>query len=381
MSHNSQVEIRVASSAADRLAFIRLPWSLYDQDAYWVPPVIADQKEFLDPKRGSFFEYGKAKLFLAYRGEKLIGRISAQTNSRYEHIHDPKKGFMGFFECEDSEETVQALTNAAEGWLKAQGKTTIEGPYSFSIYDEIGIQLDSFETAPYVMTVHNRPYYAALLESQGYSKQVDWYAYRVTYQDCFESLPKKYARVYGRIIKQGNMTLRRVNVGKGFTRDAEIIQDIFNDAWNENWGHVPLTDREFRRIAKFLRLVSCPELSLIAEVDGRPAGCSIVLYDANEVVKKMNGKLYPFGFLKLLWGLKKTNRARLIIMGMREQYRGKGYDLGFYLHLIEQSQGLNLNELELSVVVETNRALLQTLDKLPGVERYKTYRIFQKSLA
>lgn len=374
------IEIRVADSAKERMAFVKMPWRLYEGDPRWVPPVIFDQKRFLDPAVGPFYEHGDAKLFVAYQDGEPVGRISAHINHRHDEVYGKEKGFFGFFECVDDDEVAGELFKVAEDYLRSHGKTEAEGPYCFSIYDEIGIQINSFDTEPYILTMHNKPYYGDLVSKAGYSKSIDWYAYRTLVADCSTPLLKKYKRVRERILSEGNVTLRSVDNGRGFARDAAIVKEIFKEAWDRNWGHVPLSDREFDRIAEFIKLVVVPELSLIAEVDGEPVGCSLVIYDVNPTVRQLNGKLFPFGYFKLLRGIKKANRCRLILMGMLEEYRGKGYDLGFYTHFAEHAAEMGMVETEFSVIVETNDPLRNVLSKLPAVENYKTYRIYKKQL-
>lgn len=277
-------------------------------------------------------------------------------------------------------QVAKALFDAAAAFLKSRGRTEIEGPYSFGIYDEIGIQQDAFQSDPYILTSCHPEYCPALFEGNGFSKSIDWYAYRVETEVAAGNITKKYARVLNRIEGFGDLKLRPMSRGKDFPKDAEVVKEIFARAWEQNWGHVPMSDREFARIAPFIRLIVCTELSLIAEKDGKPIGCSLVIYDVNTILKKLNGRLLPLGWLKLLAGAQKVDRARLILMGMLEEYRNRGYDLSFYLHIASQAAKVGMKEFELSVIVETNRQLLSSLQKLPGVERYKTYRIYKKSL-
>ena len=377
---NSAVEVQPVSNAKERLAFIKMPWRIYHGDSRWVAPVIADQKKFLDPKRGPFYEYGQVELFIAYRDGQAVGRISAQTNHRHDELFDDQKGFFGFFDCEDDLEVAQALFARAQEHLENSDRKIMEGPYSFTIYDEIGVQIEGFENDPYVLTVHNKPYYASLFENAGFDKSIDWYAFRGEYLGTGKSTAKKYGKLSKRVLSRASLKMRQMNNGKYFNRDAAIIKELFKTSFDRNWGHVPLSDKEFERIADFVKRIICPELSLIAEVDGKPVGFSLVVYDANPAIKQLNGRLYPFGFIRLLASLKKTNRCRLILMGMLEEFRGKGYELPFYVHLAEHCNEYGFNEGELSQVVESNSGLMRTLEKIPDLTRYKTYRIYQKAI-
>jgi GNAT superfamily N-acetyltransferase len=376
----SVVDVRQVQNAKERFAFIKLPWRIYQDDPRWVAPVIADQERFLDPKHGPFFEHGQAELFLAYRDGQAVGRISAQVNRHHDGLFDDGKGFFGFFDCINDPEVARALFDRAQRSLEAHGRKTMEGPYSFTIYDEIGVLIDGFPYDPYFLTVYNKPYYANLFEHSGFEKTVDWYAFRGEYLGTGKSVTQKYGALSKRILSRASLNMRHMDTGKHFEREAAIIKELFRTAFDGNWGHVPMSEKEFDRIADFVKLIVCPELSLIAEVNGKPVGFSLVIYDANYAIKKLNGRLYPFGFIRLLANLKKAKRCRLILMGMLEEYRGKGYELPFYVHLAEHIKACGFDEAELSLVVETNAGLLRTLEKIPDLQRYKTYRIFHKTI-
>ncbi len=377
---SSAVTVRAVANARQRLEFIKMPWQIYRNVPRWVAPLIADQKKYLDPKRGPFYEFGQAELFIAYRDGKAVGRISAQINRRHEKLFEDQKGFFGFFECEDDVEVAQALFDRAQQSLEQSGCRIMEGPYSFSIYDEIGVLIEGFEYDPYVLTVYNRPYYASLFESSGFVKSVDWYAFRCESLKTGKSVQEKYGKLSKRILSRKSLTMRQMEPGKHFNRDAAIVKELFKSSFDRNWGHVPLSELEFERIAQFVKLIICPQLSLIAEVNSKPVGFSLVVRDANQAIKKLNGRLYPIGFIRLFASLKKTNRCRLILMGMLEEYRGKGYELPFYVHLAEHCAESGFDECELSQVVENNAGLMRSLEKIPDLSRYKTYRIFQKAI-
>lgn len=374
-----QIEVRPVKTAKERLAFVKMPWRIYRDDPRWVPPVISEQAKYLNPKRGEFFSFGDVELFLAYRDGKPVGRVSAHVNRRHDEQFADGKGFFGFFDCENDPEAARALFASAEKYLARHQRKSIEGPYCFTIYDEIGVLVEGFDYDPYIMTLYNKPYYGALLEQTGFEKCVDWYAFRCDL-GTGKSVNKKYGKLSKRILSRASLTMRQMDPGKNFQRDAGIIKHIFKNAFEQNWGHVPMSEPEFERIAGFIKMIICPELSLIAEVDGVPVGFSLVIYDANHILKNLNGRLFPLGYWKLLTGLKKTNRVRLILMGMLEEYRGKGYELPFYVHIAEKCDDLGISECELSIVVENNTGLLRTLDKIPDMERNKTYRIYHKAI-
>jgi GNAT superfamily N-acetyltransferase len=372
-----EVEIREVGTAAERLRFIKMPWKLYEGDSHWIPPIISDMKKFLDPKRGVFYEHGEARLFMAFRGGSPVGRISAHVN----HLHDQRfadgKGFFGFFECENNQETADALLAAAEEELRRRGKTTCEGALSFGIYDEVGILVEGFDTDPFVLNVHNPPYYRELLERAGYEKSVDWYAFH-GYVKSYEDLDPKLHRLKERVLERSGVSFRTVDL-KQLDREARIVLDIFHSAWDDNWGHVPFTKSEFERLVEALRMIVAPGLSLVAEKEGRPVGMALTLYDANEAVKRINGRLFPIGFLKLLLGIKKSRRFRQFAMGVLEEFRGRGLEIAMFMTVAEEAYKMGFREGEMSLIVETNVPMMKTLTHLP-VRPYKTYRIFRKEI-
>jgi len=374
------IEIRRVRSKKDRAVFVTMPWKLYRQDHHWVPPLIGDQMHFIDPSRGVFFDHGEAELFLAYRGAEPVGRISAHVNTRYDQYYADGKGFVGFFECEDNTDTAQALFAAAGGWLSAKGRKFAEGPMSFGVYDETGILIDGFDTDPYVLTGHNPPYYQRLFEANGWGKSVDWYAFRGRASVYRKELSPRYFVLSQRVIKRNGLTIRQADMKHHLDREAEIVQRIFATAWNRNWGHVPLTDKEFARLKDGVKQFVIPELTFIVELDGRPVGFALAIYDANVAVKKVNGRLFPFGFITLLATMKKTRRFRLVLMGVLEEYRHQGIEVAMYSHVIQEGMRRGFEEVEMSMIVETNEAMINSAERMP-VERYRTWRIYRKDLS
>jgi len=308
------VEIRRVKTSKDRAVFVTMPWKLYRNDPHWVPPLVADQKAFIDPERGTFFEHGKAELFLAYRGTEPVGRISAHVNSRYDEFFPDGKGFIGFFECEDDRETARSLFTAAEGWLAGQGRHVAEGPMSFGVYDETGILTKGYDTDPYVMTGHTLPYYPRLFEENGWEKAVDWHAFLARASVFRKELDPRYFRLSQRVLRRDGITVRRADLKHHLEREAAIVKEIFREAWSGNWGHVPLSDHEWDRLKEGVRHFVVDELTFIVELEGKPIGFALAVYDANVAVKKINGRLFPIGFIRLLATMKKTRRFRLVLM-------------------------------------------------------------------
>jgi GNAT superfamily N-acetyltransferase len=374
------IEIRRADTPRERAVFVKMAWQFYGDDPHWVPPLIGDQLHFIDPARGVFYEHGEVALFLAYRGREPVGRISAQVNHLYDTYFQDGKGFVGFFECEDNSETARALFGAAAAWLRARGQHVMEGPMSFGVYDETGILVQGFATDPYVMTGHNPPYYQRLFEEAGWEKSIDWYAFRGRADVFKKELDPRYFTLAQRVLRRPGISVRTLDLKHHLERDAGIVREIFATAWNRNWGHVPLTEKEFDRLKDGVKQFVVTELSFIVELNGRPIAFALSIYDANQAVKKINGRLFPFGFVRLLATMKRTRRFRLILMGVLEEYRGQGIELALYTHVIEEGLRRGFTEVECSMVVESNEPMINSVQRMP-VERYRTWRIYRKDLA
>ena len=371
------ITISRAGTPRERARFIKMPWQIYRDDPHWVPPIIADQRQFLDPRRGMFFDHGEAAIFTAARDGVLVGRISAHVNHTHEERFRDGKGFFGFFECVDDQIVADALFRTAEGWLRDRGKRSCEGPLSFAIYDEVGILVDGFDSDPYVLNVHNPPYYPRLVEGAGYRKSVDWYAYRGSFDD-YPNLDERLQRLCDRALERSGVTFRALDMRR-LDREAEIVKEIFHAAWDENWGHVPFSDREFLRLKDALKMIVAPELSLFAEKDGRPVGIALTLYDANQAARRINGRLYPFVFLTFLRNVRRTDRIRQFAMGVLSEFRGRGIEIALYMTIARRGFQMGLREVEMSLIVENNDAMNDTMKHLPA-EIYKTYRIYGKDL-
>jgi len=371
------VEIKPVRSSRDRMKFIKMPWSIYKNDPCWVPPLIFEQKEFINPKKGPFFDYGEAALFLAYRGKKAVGRISAHINRRHEEVFKDNKGFFGFFECENNINTARALFSAGEEYLKQKGKKSMEGPFSFSIYDEMGILVEGFDTIPYALNVHNPSYYPKLMEECGFRKSVDWYAFRGKAGITDINVDPRYDKIFERVRRKNSIIFRNIEK-KRLDEEADVIKGIFHQAWSRNWGHVDFTEREWERMKNALVSLVVFPLSTIVMVNNEPAGFLLSVYDANLAVQKTNGRLFPFGFVYLL-RIPTIRRFRVILMGVLDKYRHLGLEVAMVNHVIKKARELGFTEAEMSNIVETNKPMLDSMSHL-HVERYKTYRIYIKDL-
>ncbi len=372
------LQVNPVNNRHEQRLFIRLPWSIYADDPAWIPPLILERKEHLSP-RNPYFEHARYQSWIAYRDGTAVGRISAQIDQLHLERSRQKEGFFGMIEAEDNAETFAALFQTAEAWLRDHGMRRVMGPYNLSINQELGLLVDGFGTPPFMMMGHARPYYADSIEENGYQKIKDLYAYII---DSFIEVPATMQRIVKRAKRRVTIrSLRKSN----FDEDIKIIGDIFNDAWSENWGFLPYTEAEFNQLAKDFKLVLDFELVKIAEVDGKPAAFMVVVPNINEAIRDLNGRLFPIGWLKLLWRLKVRfpQTARLPFMGVRKQYHDSilGAALAFMVIHAAHAPALKrgVKKTELSWILEDNYGIRNIIESIGGTI-HKTYRIYSKDL-
>ena len=373
------INIRRVESEQDRMAFIRLPWELYKSDKYWVPPLIFDVRKNLDPKKNPFFKHAEMNLFLAENDGKVVGRIAAIKNDNHNNFHKDRAGFFGFFETIDDNQVSDLLLDTACQWCNDKGLDEILGPVNPSTNDECALLIDGFDSSPVFLMPYNPRYYREKIESFGFEKAMDMYAYRIPSEVISDKkVMDKLERMANMIKQRSDVVTRNINM-KELRSEVRKIEEVYNSAWENNWGFVPLTTDEFDYMAESLKMVVDPNLVLFAEVNGKPAGFSLTLPDFNQVLKKMNGRLLPFGFIKLLINKRKIDWLRVIIMGVKPEYQKKGIDSVFYLETIKGGNTQNYKGAEISWVLEDNLTMRQTAEKL-GANIYKTYRIYKKHL-
>lgn len=358
--------------------FIRVPWSIYNSDPAWVPPLLLERRQHLS-RHNPFFAHAQWRAWLACRGSLPVGRISAQIDRLHLERYQDATGYFGMLEAEDNTETFQALLNTAENWLYEQGMRRVIGPFNLSINDECGLLVEGFDSPPPIMLGHARPYYAARVEDYGYGKAKDLFAYRIdpnfTPTRVMQALVRKVA---------GRVHLRPLNRSH-LDEEMEVLRDIFNDAWSQNWGFVPFTEAEFEELGRNLKLLIKDDFVQIAEVDGEPAAMIVILPNINEVIRDLNGRLLPFGWLKLLWRLKVSypKTARIPLMGVRKRYQQGplGPALAFLVINALRAPGIKsgIQEVDMSWILEDNKAMRNIIESNGGVP-YKRYRIYQKAL-
>jgi len=373
------IKVRRVDTEQDRMTFIRFPWVIYKGDKYWVPPLIFDVRKNLNIHKNPFFKHAEMDLFLAEDDGKVVGRIAAIKNDNHNNFHKDKTGFFGFFETIDNSEVSDLLLDTACGWCRDKGLDEIRGPVNPSTNDECALLIDGFDSSPVFLMTYNPPHYKDKIESFGFEKAMDLYAYRIPKEVITDRKVMDKLERMAKLIKQRADIVTRTIDMKELTSEVRKIEEVYNSAWENNWGFVPLTTDEFDYMAESLKMVVDPNLVLFAEVNGKPAGFSLTLPDFNQVLKKMNGRLLPFGFIKLLLYKRKIDWLRVIIMGVKPEYQKRGIDSVFYLETIKGGNTHHYKGAEISWVLEDNMAMRQTAEKL-GARIYKTYRIYNKKL-
>ncbi|NIA71501.1 N-acetyltransferase [Pelagibius litoralis] len=374
--------VKAVESAADREAFIRLPWTLYRDDPAWVPPLLQERRDHLNPRKNPFFDRAEARFWLALRGGRAVGRISAQVNQAHLARHHDATGHFGMLEAEDRTETFRTLLTTAETWLRGHGMQQAVGPFSLSINEESGLLVDGFEYPPSLMMGHARPYYAAQLEALGYRKNKDLLCY---HYDAKNEQPAAVAVLLRKADTTEKLTVRSLDMRR-YAQDLNNIMEVFNDAWAENWGFVPMSQAEIHRLAKDLKPIIRPQSIAIAELNGAPVAMAIGVPNVNEAITDLDGRLLPFGWAKLLWRLKvkTTKTVRVPLMGVRREYHGSmlGATLAFAVidRILQAQRSLGVESAELSWILEDNQPMRRLIEHLGGVV-YKTYRLYQRELS
>jgi GNAT superfamily N-acetyltransferase len=374
------VRVRAVHSSGDLGTFIDLPYRLHADDPVWVPPFRRDVGLHLSRDKNPFFEHGAAEYFLAEREGAAVGRIAAITNRLHNETHGDRVGFFGFFECIDDQAVADGLLEAAAGWLRDHGHDGLRGPASFSVNDECGLLVEGFGLPPTLMMPHNPPYYPGLLEGAGLSKAKDLWVYRAGSMDRYVPVPERLSRGTELIAKRMGVTLRALDMSD-FAAEVERVQQIYNAAWELNWGFVPMTDAEIRHLAQQFKPVVIPELVPFAEKDGEIIGFGLAIPDLNQVLgSNRSGRLFPAA-LQVLWALwrRKIRRARIVLLGVLPEYRGKGIDAMLYHWIWTKARERQIYWGEAGWILEDNPAMNAALEKMT-FSRYKTYRLYERPL-
>ncbi|MCX7808599.1 MAG: hypothetical protein N2515_08320 [Deltaproteobacteria bacterium] len=376
----ARIEIREHRPGRDLDAFIQVAYLVYNGDPAWVPPLDVELRRRLSPGANPFFDQGEVALFTAWKNGEVVGRISAQLD----HVHlakfQDRVGFFGFFDTIDDDEVGHALLNKAEEWLRSRGMKKMRGPLSFHIYEEAGLLVEGYEHPPQILMAHSRPWQKRILEGAGFSKARDLFAWR------FEvgKVPGRAEKAWEEIRQMPEVRFRTVNRLR-LREELQAIIEVFNDAWEGNWGHRPASDKEVEKIGRDLLPILDPELSFIAEIDGKPMGICICLPNLNEVIRDFQGRLGPVEIAKLIWRLKirRPQSGRLMMLGIRKELRHVkrygGLSHAIYVELAKRGERLGYKWGELSWTLEDNHPINAGIRSM-GAKLYKKYRIYERSI-
>ena len=379
------LRIERVQSRQDIEEFVRFSFKLYRGDPNWVPFLLSERRKFLDPKHNPFFDHAEVALWLARRDDEVVGTISSHIDHLHNQIHEQEIGMFGFFETVNDYTVAEALLSTARDWVRERGMTALRGPLSFSQNHECGLLIDGFDGPPVVMMTYNPPYYVDFFDRYGLAKAMDLYAYigdLAQFEEDPEKLPVKLVRVSDKVKKRLGLITRSANM-KNYEEEIERAEQVYNLAWEKNWGFVPMTDAEIEKTAADLKQIIDPELAVVAEIDGEPVGVSVAIPDVNEVLKHLDGRLFPFGWIKALWYARKITQSRLMIMGVVEAYRGRGIEAILIVETLKAAVLNGYKSIELSWILENNdmmnRIVLNTGAPY-GAHIYRTYRLYEMPL-
>ncbi len=374
------LEIRQTAMGADLRDFLDVVDVIYKDDPRYIRPLDMDLKDRLNPKKNPFFEHADGVVFTAHRNGKCVGRVTAQIDREHLARHKDDVGFFGFIDTIDDAEVARALLARAEGWLKERGLKTIRGPFSLSINEEIGCLVDGFDSPPVLMNPHHRPYQGGLIEQAGYTKAKDVWGWRYEVGDPNARVKKAQEDIRA----MPEVTVRPLSK-KHIDRDVAMTLDIFNDAWCENWSFVPATKAEAQKMAADMKLFLVPEITTLVLIDGEPAAVAIALPNVNELIADLHGKLFPLGLPKLLYRLKVegAKSGRLILLGIKKKFRLQrkyaALSLFLYAEMNDGGKRAGMTWGELGWTLEDNAAVNAGI-RMMGAKKYKTYRVYEKSL-
>jgi GNAT superfamily N-acetyltransferase len=369
----SLIVVKPAVSGRERKAFLHLPWLINSVYPNWVPPLRQNQKEMVNYIHHPFYDNAEIQTFVAWQNDQPVGRIAAIVNHAHNRQHQDTVGFFGFFECIDDLDVSRALFDAARDWLRARGMTAVRGPTNPSLNHECGLLIEGFDTPPTFMMTHNPPYYQRLVENYGFTKVEDMAAFW-GHTDMLDGLDKKLSFVVEEVKSRFQVKLRRLDRSK-FDDEVRLFLDLYNRSLVGTWGFSPMSDEEVKHTAATLKYLIAPEMTAIIEVDGKPVGSSFAMLDYNPRIKAIDGRLFPFGLVKLLWNKKAIKRIRVISTNVLPEYQKWGLGLVVLAHLLPSVLEWGATEAEFSWVLESNHLSYKSL-KRGGAKIVKNYRMF-----
>jgi GNAT superfamily N-acetyltransferase len=368
--------VKPVETSRERKQFLELPWQTNRGDPHWVPPLRQNQVELVGFRHHPFYQDAEGQAFLALQDGRPAGRVLAIVNHAHNRVHKENRGFFGFFESIDDAEVAAGLFAAVRQWLAERGITQFRGPVNPSLNYDCGLLIEGFETPPYFMMTHNPPYYQRLIEGCGLAKVEDMFAFW-GHIGQLQTMDKKLHFIWEECNRRFNIKLRRMDRAH-FDRDVRIFLDIYNQSLAGTWGFTPLSQGEINHMAANLKRLIVPEMTTIAEIDGRPVGAQFGLLDYNQRIKQIDGKLFPFGFLRLLWNKRGIKRIRLISTNVIPEYQKWGLGLVIAARIIPEVRAWGIEEAEFSWVLESNRLSFGTLQR-GGLKITKRYRLFDST--
>ncbi len=374
-------EVRVAQVATvrERDRFIRFQEEVYRGDPWFVPPLLMERHEFLDPARNPFFRHADVALFLATRREEVVGRIAAVEDRNFNAFHGGRTGYFGLYESVDDPAVAEALFGAARAWARRRGLASLIGPMNLSTNYEAGLLVEGFESSPAILMPYNPPWYARLFEGCGLAKAKDLLAFS---RSSHDPVPERFVRVAEKIRNHQGIRVRSLDLRR-FGEEVERIKAVYNSAWEKNWGFVPMTDAEFDKLARDLKPLVRPELCLVAEDQGEPVAFSLTVPDVNQALKRVGGRLttwgIPVGLARLLYWQRRIDEVRLIALGVKEGYRRRGLDAVLILDTIRRTRDLGYRGGEVSWTLEDNDLMNRAIEAV-GCRRTKRYRVYETAL-
>ncbi len=374
----ASVTVEEVGGGKDRKDFLNLPWKLfhYRNDINWVSPLKLENMYRMSKRFNPFFKNARVKYFLARRDGRVVGRISAHESYRFNEFQKTKWGFFGWFESDDDPEVAAALFDSAEKQLREWDMEACLGPFNFTTNDECGLLIDGFDTPPMIMMTHNPPYYQKLVENLGYEKAQDLFAYRL---DATQPVPEGVAKIADRVRSRPDVTFRSWDLKRNLRREMEYFLEIYNAAWNRNWGFVPLDREEFFSHELEFRYLLDEEVAFMAEVEGKPAGFALSLPNLNEPIAHMNGRVTPWSIMRFIREKKNIQGLRVFALGVKPEYRRVGIGAVFYVDTLVIARRRGYKWGEMSWILESNDAMNRAIRTMGG-KVYKTYRIYKKDL-
>jgi GNAT superfamily N-acetyltransferase len=370
----SRLEITPAATWWQRRQFLNLPWTIYRGDPNWVPPLISNVAELVGYRRHPFYRTAEVQTYLALRDGRPVGRIAAIVNHAHNRLHNEKLGFFGFFESADDPQAAAGLFDAARAWLAGRGIERMRGPANPSQNYECGLLVEGFHSPPTFMMTYNPPYYARLIEACGFRKAQDLFAY-MGHISQLETMDKKIEFITVEATRRFRFTVRKLDISR-FDEEVRMFLNIYNQSLGGTWGFVPLSEAEIEHMSGLMRYLIVPEMTTVAEVDGRPVGAVFGMLDYNVRIKHMNGRLYPFGFLRLLWNRRGIKRVRFISTNVLPEYQRWGLGLVLLGRLVPDVLAWGIEEGEFSWVLESNKLSRGTLER-GGTRLDKTFRLYE----